>query len=198
MIRGLAMDFPQDKNVYNINDQYMFGPALLINPVTEKGKTSRSVYLPAGHDWYDFYNGNQHKGGQNIEADAPFERMPLFVKSGSILPLGPELQYTNEKKASEITLYIYAGADGEFTLYEDEGTTYDYEKGDFTTITLSYKESDKTLTIGNRTGSFKGMLNSRVFNIVYVSSNDPKGFDSNQSDSKKVNYKGKEVRIKLI
>lgn len=198
MIRGLAMDFASDKKVLDINDQYMFGPSLLINPVTEQGKTTRSVYLPAGKGWYDFYSGNFIEGGQVLEADAPYERMPLFVKAGSIIPIGPELQYTDEKKPSEITLYVYSGADAEFTLYEDEGTNYDYEIGKRSTIPIHYNDRNKTITIHQRSGEFNGMLKNRSFDIVFIEPDSPKGFDNNQSTNQKINYMGKEIRVKIV
>src|SRR5690606_24089862 len=127
-----------------------------------------SVYLPAGKGWYDFYSGNFIEGGQVLEADAPYERMPLFVKAGSIIPIGPELQYTDEKKPSEITLYVYSGADAEFTLYEDEGTNYDYEIGKRSTIPIHYNDRNKTITIHQRSGEFNGMLKNRSFDIVFI------------------------------
>lgn len=197
MIRGLAMDFPQDEKVYNINDQYLFGPSLLINPVTEAGQTSRSLYLPAGTGWYNFYNGVYTQGGQQIEAEAPYERMPLFVKAGSILPIGPELQYTDEKKASEIILYVYAGADAEFTLYEDEGSNNDYEKGMNSTIRMQYNDQDRSLTIHAARGTFPGMLKNRVFRVVYITSDTPQGFDQSGRVSTTLKYNGKTIRAKL-
>ena len=197
MIRGLAMDFPQDEKVYNINDQYLFGPSLLVNPVTEAGQTSRSLYLPAGTGWYNFYNGVYAQGGQQIEAEAPYERMPLFVKAGSILPIGPELQYTDEKKASDITLYIYAGADAEFTLYEDEGSNNDYEKGRNSTIRMQYNDQDRSLTLYAARGTFPGMLKNRVFRVVYITSDTPQGFDQSGRVSTTLKYNGKTIRTKL-
>src|SRR5690606_34180213 len=134
MIRGLAMDFPTDKKGFNINDQYLWGPSLLINPVTEKGATTRNVYLPEGVNWYNLYSGQIVQGGQDILAKAPYERIPVFVKAGAILPIGGTLQYTTEKKQDLVDLYIYAGADGAFSLYEDEGVNYNYEKGLYSRI----------------------------------------------------------------
>ena len=128
------MDFPNDKNVTGINDAYMFGPSLLVNPVFEYRQRSRTVYLPGGTGWYNLYTGKYVEVGDTIIAQAEYERMPVFVKAGSILPTGPELQYTDEKPADEITLHVYTGADGSFSLYEDEGTNYNYEKGAFSII----------------------------------------------------------------
>ena len=129
IMRGLAMDFAKDTAVLNIGDQYMFGSSLLINPVCEYKQHNRQLYLPKCAGWYDLYSGKWYAGGQKIVADAPYERMPVFVKAGSIIPFGPELQYTSEKPADTITLNIYTGADASFNLYEDEGTNYNYEKG---------------------------------------------------------------------
>ncbi|WP_257667239.1 TIM-barrel domain-containing protein [Parapedobacter tibetensis] len=197
MIRGMAMDFAQDKEVLNINDQYLFGPYLLISPVTEKGATSRNVYLPSGQGWYDFYSGAYIQGGQHIEAEAPYERMPLFVKAGSILPLGPAVQYTDEKKPEEITLYIYAGVDGNFTLYEDEGTNYNYEQGAFSTIALHYHHATRQLVFGERKGTFNGMLKSRTFRIGYITEDRPGGFDKEAGRMTTIKYNGKEKTIQL-
>ncbi len=129
IMRGLVMDFAKDTAVTNIGDQFMFGPALLINPVYTYGAANRRLYLPAGQGWYEMYTSKYYSGGQWITASAPYERMPLFVKEGAIVPTGPALQYTSEKKADPITLLVYTGKDGAFSLYEDGDTTYDYEKG---------------------------------------------------------------------
>ena len=129
MMRGLVMDFNGDDNVYDIKDQWMFGPALMACPVGEYQKYSRNVYLPKQKGWYDFYTGKYYAGGQTIVADAPFEKIPVFVPEGSILPVGPEMEWSDQKKAELIDLYVYAGKDGSYTLYEDEGTNYNYEKG---------------------------------------------------------------------
>ncbi|HEU4903460.1 MAG TPA: TIM-barrel domain-containing protein, partial [Flavisolibacter sp.] len=196
LMRGLTMDFPKDTAVDNINDQYLFGPSLLINPVVNYKQRSREVYLPKGAGWYDLYNGTFVQGGHRITAEAKYERMPLYVKAGSILPFGPELQYTSEKPAEEITLYVYTGADGSFTLYEDEGTNYNYEKGAFATIPLTYMEATKTLTIGERKGSFNGMLQQRRFNIVWVGKDKKVGIDVPHTSSKTITYTGKPVSIK--
>jgi alpha-D-xyloside xylohydrolase len=131
---------------------------LLINPVYTYKATSRQVYLPAGQGWYDLYSGKYTAGGKAITADAPYERMPVFVKAGSIVPTGPDVQYTDEKPADVITLFVYAGKDGSFNLYEDEGTNYNYEQGKYSIIPITYNDQTKTLAIGKRQGSFTGML----------------------------------------
>ncbi|PSL46180.1 alpha-D-xyloside xylohydrolase [Chitinophaga niastensis] len=173
IMRALPMDYDKDTTVLNIRDQFMFGPALLVNPVTQYQARSRALYLPAGNGWYDFYTGKYLAGGQYINAAAPLSRMPLYVKEGAILPVGPALQYTDERKADTIQLYVYTGKDGEFTLYEDENTNYQYEKGVFSNITFRWNEAVQTLTIGRREGNFPGMLKQRYFRIIYIGKNKP-------------------------
>ncbi|WP_079717257.1 TIM-barrel domain-containing protein [Parapedobacter luteus] len=197
MLRGLAMDFPRDARALGINDQFLFGPSLLVSPVTERGATSRALYLPEGTGWYDFYSGTYHRGGQTLEASAPYERMPVFAKAGSIVPLGPAVQYTDEKPADEITLWVYGGADATFTLYEDEGTNYNYETGKYSTITFAYHEGTKELHIGSRQGTFPGMLARRKFHVVYVQPDQPHGIDTASRITKTITYSGKEERIML-
>jgi alpha-D-xyloside xylohydrolase len=197
LMRGLAMDFTGDKNVLNIGDQYMFGPSLLINPVYAYKATSRQVYLPSGTGWYDFYTGKYEAGGRAITADAPYEQMPIFVREGAIISTGPALQYTAEKPADVITLFVYTGRDGNFTLYEDEDLNYNYEKGAFAEIVINWNEASKTLTIGNRSGSFEGMIAKRTFNIVLISKERPTGMDFNAKPSKTVKYLGKQIVVKF-
>jgi len=196
IMRGLVMDFAKDTAVLNIGDQYMFGPSLLINPVYEYKQTKRSLYLPKSAGWYDLYSGKRYNGGQKIIADAPYERMPVFVKAGSIIPFGPDLQYTSEKPADTITLNIYTGADASFDLYEDEGTNYNYEKGAFSVIPIKYNDAAKAVTIGDRKGSFNGMLEKRIFTINIISADKIKTLDFNTSD-KLVSYEGKQLTIKM-
>jgi alpha-D-xyloside xylohydrolase len=196
MMRALVMDFPKDKAVTNLGDQYMFGPALMVNPVYTFKQRTREVYLPQETGWYDLYSGKYNEGGKKITADADYQRMPVFVRSGSIVPFGPELQYTSEKPADPITLYVYTGEDGSFTLYEDEGTNYNYEKGSFSTITMHYNESEKTLTIGERKGSFPGMLQNRKFNVVWVTKDKPVRIDEEVVVAKTIEYKGKAIKVK--
>ena len=197
MIRGLAMDFPQDRATYSLNDQYLWGPSLLINPVTEKGATKREVYLPKGTDWYDLYLGKAFEGGQSIEAEAPYQRMPVFVKSGSILPIGKPLQYTHEKAQDELTLLVYDGADGLFELYEDEGDNYNYEKGRYSIIPIAYDNRTGTLSIGDVQGGFDGMLHKRVFHVILVSPKNPAGVDSENGKRKTIRYQGKATSINI-
>lgn len=160
------------------------------------GATSREVYFPAGAMWYDFYTGKEINGGQTIEVPAPYERMPLYVRSGSIVPFGPAMQWSDEKPAEEINLYVYAGENGEFTLYEDENTNYNYEKGQYAMIPFTYNDAENTLTIGDRKGEFPGMLKNRKFNIVKVSKENPRGYNRDTKGIL-VNYDGAKQVVKL-
>ena len=175
----------------------MWGPSLLVNPVTSKGVTSRPVYLPQGFIWYDLYNGTSYKGGQSINASANYERIPVFVKGGSILPIGDDLQYTTEKKQDKLTLLIYDGADGNFVLYEDAGVNYDYEKGNCATIDLKYIAKSGQLIIGDRKGEFPGMLHDRTFNVVLIDAKQPSGIDKKSDGGRIVKYNGKSLKLKL-
>ncbi|WP_258098929.1 TIM-barrel domain-containing protein [Marinoscillum pacificum] len=196
IMRGLAMDFASDKNVFNIGDQYMFGPSLMACPVTAYGARSRSVYLPKSAGWYDVNTGKYLAGGQTIEADAPYERMPMFAKAGSILLHGPEIEYTDEKPADPITIMVFAGADASFDLYEDEGTNYDYEKGQYATIPIDWDDTARKLTIGDSKGSFDGMLESRTFRVIVVDKDHPNTID-NLSNYKEVSYDGSSQVVDL-
>jgi alpha-D-xyloside xylohydrolase len=195
IMRAMVMDFTSDKNVHGIGDQYMFGPSLLVAPVYKYKTVKRIVYFPGSVGWYDFYSGKYIEGGKYLEVDAPYERIPLFVKEGSIIPVGPEIQFTDEKPADPLTLLVYTGRDCVFTLYEDEGINYDYEKGDCSTIRFSYNNNSGELTIGERTGEFKGMLNSRTFNIVWITRDKPVPFDPGINPHSSVEYTGKELKI---
>src|ERR1035441_5090989 len=167
-MRALVMEFPGDGNALDIPDEFLLGPALLVSPVTRAGANTRSVYLPAGTSWYDFWTGASLKGGQTIISVSPIETMPLYVRAGSIVPMGPELQYSSEKPADPIELRIYRGADGTFTLYQDDGESYGYEKGEHATITLAWKDESQTLIIGSRTGSFPGDRKSTRLNSSHL------------------------------
>ena len=197
IMRPLFMDFLTDTAVKNIGDQFMFGPALLINPVYTYKTAVKNVYLPSGTGWYDLYSGKYFEGGQQITADAPYEKMPVFVKEGSIIPSGPALQYTSEKAADTITLHVYTGKNAAFTLYEDEDTNYNYEKGAFSNIPFSYNETTHELTIGKRKGSFKGMLTNRTFRIVWVGKDKPGGLDFENAPAAILNYSGGQLSIQL-
>lgn len=197
LMRGLMMDYGLDEKVKNISDEYLFGPSLLINPVYEHGVKSRSVYLPKGNGWYDLYTGQYFAGGQTITADAPYERLPVFVKEGAIIPFGPEMQFTGEKPADPITLYVYTGKNSAFALYEDEGTNYNYEKGAFSKIAISYNEGDQSLTLGNREGHFTGMLQHRKFKVVRIERGKPKALSFEINNGQNIDYEGKKITIKL-
>ena len=193
MMRGLPMDFPGDPKVRDLSDQWMFGPALMPCPVYEYKARSREVYFPEG-GWYDFYTGAYIAGGQTLTADAPYERIPLYVRAGSIIPFGPDMQWSDEKPADNIRLYVYAGRDADFTLYEDDGVTYGYEKGAYATIPIHWDDASRTLTIGARKGSFPGMLESRTFTVVVVDPAHPAGFVPDAFGTE-VHYTGTEVRM---
>ncbi|MDR0962827.1 MAG: DUF5110 domain-containing protein [Mediterranea sp.] len=190
LMRPLVMDFTDDARTRDVGDQFMFGTALMAAPVYEYGARSRSVYFPAGIGWYDFYTGKPvSNGGEALIVEAPYERMPLYVCEGAILPMGEEMQYTDERPDSLITLRVYTGKDGQFTLYEDEGVNYNYEQGRCATIPFDYDETTRTLTIGERTGEFDGMLQERTFRIVVI--------DKEKSDTKEMKYNGTEVSVRL-
>ena len=196
-MRGLIMDFNGDKNVENIPDQWMFGPALMACPVGYYKARNRAVYFPKQCGWYDFYTGQHIEGGQTLVVDAPYERIPVFVREGAIIPFGPEMEWCDEKPAELINLYIYEGADGQFQLYEDEGTNYNYEKGKYATIDITYDDSTKTVSFGQRKGSFNGMLKDRRFNIVLVKKDTPVELNLENPKGMMVNYSGKSTQVKL-
>jgi alpha-D-xyloside xylohydrolase len=195
MMRALVFDFASDPKAIDIPDQYMFGPAFLVNPVTTQGATSRSVYLPGTGTWYDFWAGSTQSGGQSVMADAPIDHLPLYVPAGSIVPMGPIMQYSTAMPCDPIEIRVYKGADGAFTLYEDENDNYDYEKGMNATIPLTWNDATKTLTIGARQGSFPGMLQSRTFNVVFVAQGHGTGVDATATADKAVTYTGAVVNV---
>ena len=198
MMRGLVMDFNGDEKVLDIKDQWMFGSALMACPVGEYQKYSRNVYLPKQKGWYDFYTGEYYAGGQTIVADAPYDKIPVFIPEGAILPVGPEMQWSDEKKPELIDLYVYAGKDGSYTLYEDEGTNYNYEKGKYAVIDFKYDDALKLVTIGARKGSFDGMLQKRRFNIILVDQKKQQGVNLAKSPKGKVvKYSGQAITVKL-
>lgn len=193
IMRGLAMDFPGDARARDVNDAYLFGPAFLVNPVYEYQARTRKVYLPAGVRWYDFHSGAAHDGGTEIEAAAPLRQMPLFVKAGSIVPIGPAVQHTAEKLDAPITLYVYQGADGKFDLYEDDGLTFKYEQGAFARIPLSYDDAKGTLTIGERTGSFDGLVAKRTFNVRWIAPDEKEASNLDAPPDATLEYAGQPI-----
>lgn len=196
IMRALVMDYGKDNRVHGIGDQYMFGNSLMVCPVYEYRAIGRTVYFPNTTGWYDFYTGKYISGGQSLEVEAPYSRIPLYVPEGSLLPFGPEIQYVDQEKPENITLYVYGGKNGSFTLYEDEGVNYNYEKGAFSTIDFMYDETSKTLTIDTRKGSYTGMLQHRTFNVIYIDRSSAKPFNP---DTKGliVCYSGEKKTIKL-
>ena len=204
IMRSLAFDFPDDAAIKSIPDQYMFGPAFMVSPVTKSLyslsnskdiKKTRKVYLPKMANWYNFWTGKLITGGQTIDADAPIETIPLYIRAGSIIPMGPYLQYATEKAADPIEIRIYTGADAKFVLYEDENDTYNYESGKYSTIAMNWNEAEKTFTINDRNGKFPGMLEKRTFKIVLVNSNNGTGVEPAKK-AEIVEYNGKEIKIK--
>jgi alpha-D-xyloside xylohydrolase len=197
MMRALPMDFGGDEKVLDIDDQYMFGPAFLVNPVTQAKAASRSVYLPGGgENWTNFWTGEVVGGGRRVDAGAPREQIPLFVRAGSIIPLGPDLQYAGERPADPIELRVYPGADGTFTLYEDEGDSYRYEKGVCATIPITWNEASRTLRIGDRAGEFPGMLKERTFRIIWVRPGRGVGIGESRATDSEIHYAGKVIELK--
>ncbi len=194
MMRPLVMDFRTDVRAQNVGDQFLFGPALLVNPVTEPAATSRHLYLPSAR-WYDFWTGDAAEGGRAVDAPTSLERIPLYVRAGSIVPLGPDLEYASEKPADPIELRVYRGADGGFSLYEDEGDNYDYEKGVYATIPFAWDDARQTLTIGERSGQFPGMLATRTFHVVFVGRNHGVGIEPSPTSDKVVQYSGKQLTV---
>lgn len=190
MMRPLVMDFNGDAEAVSQPFEYMFGKAFLVAPITEAGVNQRDVYLPKSTDWYDFYTGKHIEGGQTVKAAAPLDRIPLFVQAGSIVPVGPVVQHSAQDSNQELEIRIYEGANGEFTLYEDEGDNYNYEKGQFSTIQFTWDDAKKELTIAERKGSFQGMIADRTFKIVRI----------NQAESTvqmDVSYQGKTFKMQM-
>ncbi len=214
IMRALFMDFPKDKNVWDIDNQYMFGKNILVSPVTEamyvtyrkegnkyyaenedfsEIKTS-NVYLPSGTKWYNFWTGELLNGGQTIASKAPIDILPLFVKAGSIIPFGPKVQYANEK-IGPLTIRVYPGADASFTFYDDERDNYNYENGAYSTIDMKWNEKSNTFTIEAQKGKYKGMQKSRKISIIKM--NNEKGFYSEDKPEKVIKYRGRRIKVKL-
>jgi alpha-D-xyloside xylohydrolase len=208
LLRAVALDFPEDPATHILTDQYLFGPAIMVCPVTTPmyfgprsvpltgvAKTRR-VYLPKGCDWFDFWTGVRFVGGTEVTAAAPLNTIPLFVRAGSIVPLGPDVQHTAEGQPDPIELRVYPGVDGAFTLYEDEGDGYDYEAGAYSTIQASWNDLGRTLSIGVRNGAFRGMLKERTFRVVCVSPGKGTGMEAD-AEWRELLYRGKECRATI-
>jgi len=201
ILRMLTFDFREDPNTYGIRDQFMFGPSFLVNPVTHpmyygpnstplpSTEKTRPVYLPAGSDWFDFWTGQYYSGGQTVIANASMDTMPIFVRSGSIIPLGPDIQYAEETVEAPLVLKIYTGCDGQFTLYEDEADNYNYEKGSFVAIEINWVDKSRCLVIGERRGSYLGMKTILNLVIFFVEKNESGG------DAHSIVYKGEKMVI---
>ena len=219
-MRPLFSDFAQDRRVWDMTDEFLFGQSILAAPILDPQYTEEKIirtdamtgwnkndvgsqkedvrgvnwaetktatkYLPKGANWYDFWTGKRYQGGQTVTLETQLNRVPMFVRAGSIVPMGPVMQYVGEKKWDNLELHVYPGADATFTLYEDEGDNYNYEKGVYATIPITWKERTRTLTIGERKGSYPGMLEQRRFTIIT-----PEG------QKQSVDYSGKEVKIRL-
>ena len=197
LMRPLIMDFNGDKDVENIGNQWMFGPALMACPVGYYKARNRSVYFPEQCGWYNLYTNEYIEGGQNLVVDAPYEQIPVFVREGAIIPFGPEMQWSDEKPAELINLYVYEGADGKFQLYEDEGVNYNYEKGKYATIDITYDDATKIISFGARKGQFNGMLKNRRFNVVLITKDNPTPLNLDNPEGKMVQYNGKAISTKL-
>ncbi len=194
--RPLVMDFRSDPATWNIGNQFMFGPAILVSPVLTDHATERQLYLPAGTEWYDFRSGERTGGGKEITAPAPLDRIPLEVRAGSILPLGPEIEYAGEK-TDPVELRIYPGADGNFDLYEDQGNTYAYENGAHSIIPIHWDDATRTLTLGARQGSYPGMKPDHTFDIVIVAGGQGTGGEITAHPDKTVHYSGAATEVKF-
>jgi alpha-D-xyloside xylohydrolase len=191
MMRALAMDFARDRKVWDMGSEYMFGKSFLVCPVTTplKNGAATEVYLPKGADWYDYWTNEKLQGGESVKKSTPLDVMPLYVRSGSIIPFAPVMQYATQKKWSDLEIRIYAGADGEFVLYEDENDNYNYQKGTYTAITFTWDEKARTLSVSDRKGSFPKMLLTRTFRITLQ--------DGKNVAAKKITYTGKAQTVKF-
>lgn len=197
LMRPLVMDFPADHQALEQRHEFMFGPSLLVAPVTEGKVKQWSVYLPEyAEGWIDFWNGEKFTGGQTITTNVTLDKIPLFIKAGSILPLGPEKQYASQDTDKPWEIRIYPGADATFLIYEDEGENYNYEKGKSATFLLTWKDADKMLEIGNRKGSFTGMKEKRILNITVVSPQQGTGVEI-AIPTQTVTYSGKLTQVVL-
>jgi len=193
IMRPLVMDFSNDTKAVEQAYQYMFGKSFLIAPVTAPA-TTWDVYLPKSSAWYDFWTGKSFTGGQTIKTAAPQDKIPVFVKAGSIIPMGKFMQYTSEKPMDTLEVRVYTGADGQFTLYNDEGDNYNYEKGKYTVIPFKWNEGQQTLSIDKQQGEFTGALKKRVLNIVWVNESNGKGIGISPK-AKTVMYTGERITV---
>jgi alpha-D-xyloside xylohydrolase len=197
IMRPLVMDFPNDENAIKQQNEFMFGKNFLTVPVTEPNVKELNVYLPKSCGWYDFWTGKKYEGGQTINTDAPLDRIPIFVKAGSIISLGKLMQYSGEKSADTLEIRIYQGADGKYELYEDQNDNYNYEKRIYSTIKFYWNDATKTLKIENRKGEFPGMLKTRIFLVVIVDQNRSNGIEISDKVDKVIEYNGSEKIVRF-
>jgi len=195
IMRGLVMDFPNDLKVRNINDEYLFGPSILVAPVYQFNVRTRSVYLPAGAQWYNFNSGELISGGQQVTVKAPLSRMPLFVKAGAIIPTIPVIEHADEMNEQPITLNVFTGADGDFDLYEDDGVSYGYERGEYARIPVHYNHVQGLLVIGNRQGGYPSLVKERKIRVRWmVPGVAMSAFD--EKPARLIDYSGTEISVK--
>jgi len=197
IMRGLAMDFAHDRVAWGVDDEYMFGPAFLVAPVTRFGARSRTVYLPAGTGWYDFADGRYYPGGRSVTITAPRERMPLLVRAGAIVPTGPAIQSSGEQPGGALVLHVFTGANGAFDLYEDDGTSIDYVRGAFARVPLRWDEKAQVLTIGQRQGSYAGMPATRAISVRFHVPGKPEAPDMADNPAFAVTYSGAEQKVRF-
>lgn len=197
IMRGLVMDYAADRRTWGIDDEYLFGRDLLVAPVTVFKARTRQVYLPAGADWYDVATGTFHRGGRTIVAEAPYERMPLFARAGAILPTGPAVQYARQQPDGPLVLHVFTGRDGSFSLYEDDGVSPGYAKGQYARIPIRWDEKAGALTIGTRQGSFPGMTATRTISVRFHAPATPTPLDFTDEPATRVTYRGAALTIPM-
>jgi len=195
-MRPLVMDFNGDTVALNQPFEFMFGKSLLVAPITAPNVSQWNIYLPRSNGWFDFWTGQRYQGGHTVKTAVHKDRIPLFVKAGSIIPLGKLVQFSGQLPADTVEIRIYRGADGTFDLYEDEGDNYNYEKGNYTVIPFAWNDKSQTLTISKRQGHYPGSIDNRVFQIVLVSESNGTGIESNNV-KKQIRYNGNKVMIRL-
>ena len=193
-MRPLFMDWPSDARACNTQDEFLFGRSILAAPVASLDSV-REVYLPEG-PWVDFWTGEATEGGCSFTKEYALDDMPVYVRGGSIVPIGPSVQFAGEKPWDSLQIRIYPGADADFELYEEAGDGYQYEQGEFTTIPLHWDDKSNTLTVGDRQGTFDGMLSERDFRMVLVRPGSACGLD-NESCDVTVHYSGSEISVSL-
>jgi len=194
--RPLVMDFREDQATWEIGDEFLFGPDLLVSPVLTEHATSRAVYLPSGPEWFDFWTGEHVNGGVAITSAAPLDRIPLHIRAGSILPLGPAIEYAGQA-TDPIELRVYPGANADFNLYEDEGDSYRYESGAHAIIPIHWDNATRTLTVGARRGSYPGVPPTHTFDVVIVHAEHGTGGDATEHPDRKIEYSGSKLDAKF-